>query len=129
MECHEAVFSRMLELLRESGLLSGKTPGVDSTTLEGNAAMRSIVRRDTGEGYDEFLEDLAGTVNLYANCWAGDVGFARFDFQFEVLAETDARGLDVVALNMSGAATTTDDLRRTWPEDAVLQQPRRGSIW
>ncbi|WP_423929416.1 transposase [Candidatus Palauibacter sp.] len=59
VECHEAVFSRMLELLRESGLLSGKTLGVDATTLEGNAAMRSIVRRDTDEGYDEFLERLA----------------------------------------------------------------------
>lgn len=59
VECHEAVFARVLELLGESGLLSGKTLGVDATTLEGNAAMRSIVRRDTDEGYDEFLERLA----------------------------------------------------------------------
>ena len=58
VECHEAVFSRLLELLRESGLLSGRTLGVDATTLEGNAAMRSIVRRDTEEGYEEFLERL-----------------------------------------------------------------------
>ncbi|WP_419933849.1 hypothetical protein [Candidatus Palauibacter sp.] len=49
----------MLERLEESGLLSGKTLGIDSTTLEGNAAMRSIVRRDTGEGYQLFLEGLA----------------------------------------------------------------------
>ncbi|WP_425155538.1 transposase [Candidatus Palauibacter sp.] len=59
VECHEAVFARVLELLEESGLLSGKTLGVDATTLEGNAAMRSIVRRDTGEGYQLFLEGLA----------------------------------------------------------------------
>ena len=59
VEAHEAVFARVLELLEESGLLSGKTLGIDSTTLEGNAAMRSIVRRDTGEGYQLFLEGLA----------------------------------------------------------------------
>ena len=59
VEAHEAVFGRVLELLEESGLLSGKTLGIDSTTLEGNAAMRSIVRRDTEEGYDPFLERLA----------------------------------------------------------------------
>ena len=59
VEAHETVFARVLELLEESGLLSGKTLGIDSTTLEGNAAMRSIVRRDTGEGYQLFLEGLA----------------------------------------------------------------------
>ena len=42
-----------------SGLLSGKTLGVDSTTLEANAAMRSIVRRDDGKGYEEWLEEVA----------------------------------------------------------------------
>src|SRR5437667_3080549 len=41
------------------GLLKGKTVGIDGTTLEANAAMRSIVRRDTGEGYEEFLRRLA----------------------------------------------------------------------
>ena len=49
----------MLELLRETGLLSGKTLGVDATTLEANAAMRSIVRRDDGTGYEEWLEQVA----------------------------------------------------------------------
>ena len=46
-------------MLAKQGLLKGKTVGVDSTTLEANAAMRSIVRRDTGEGYQEFLTRLA----------------------------------------------------------------------
>jgi transposase len=45
--------------LVESGLLTGKTVAIDATTLEANAAMRSIVRRDTGEGYQEFLTGLA----------------------------------------------------------------------
>jgi transposase len=42
-----------------SGLLKGKRVGIDATTLEANAAMRSIVRRDTGESYEEFLTGLA----------------------------------------------------------------------
>ncbi len=41
------------------GLLKGKTIGVDATTLEANAAMRSIVRRDTRDNYQEFLTELA----------------------------------------------------------------------
>ena len=59
VEAHAAVFSRVLEVLRGSGLLSGKTLGVDATTLEANAAMRSIVRRDDGKGYEEWLEEVA----------------------------------------------------------------------
>ena len=45
-ELHERVFTRVLELLAEKGLLQGKTLGIDATTLEANAALRSIVRRD-----------------------------------------------------------------------------------
>ena len=59
VETHQAVFRWVLELLAEKGLLKGKTLGIDGTTLEANAAMRSIVRRDTGEGYEEFLRRLA----------------------------------------------------------------------
>lgn len=59
VETHQAVFRWVLELLAEKGLLKGKTVGIDGTTLEANAAMRSIVRRDTGEEYEEFLRRLA----------------------------------------------------------------------
>src|SRR6516225_8609300 len=59
VETHQAVFRWVLELLAEKGLLKGKTVGIDATTLEANAAMRSIVRRDSGEGYEEFLQGLA----------------------------------------------------------------------
>src|SRR5271157_2193735 len=59
VETHQAVFRWVLELLAEKGLLKGKTVGIDATTLEANAALRSIVRRDTGEGYEEFLRRLA----------------------------------------------------------------------
>ncbi len=56
---HHRVFSWVLARLAESGLLRGQTLGIDGTTLEANAALRSIVRRDSGEGYTEFLEGLA----------------------------------------------------------------------
>ena len=49
METHEAVFTWILERLSAAGLVRGKTVGIDATTLEANAAMRSIERRDTGE--------------------------------------------------------------------------------
>ncbi|HEX2712125.1 MAG TPA: transposase, partial [Candidatus Acidoferrales bacterium] len=59
VETHRKVFFWILEVLRDQGLLKGQTVGVDATTLEANAAMRSIVRRDTGESYEEFLKGLA----------------------------------------------------------------------
>jgi transposase len=59
VETHQEVFSWVLSVLAKAGLLRGKTLGVDATTLEANAAMRSIVRRDSGESYTEFLRRLA----------------------------------------------------------------------
>jgi transposase len=59
LEAHREVFCWVLRVLAEAGLLKGKTIGVDATTLEANAALRSIVRRDTGESYDAFLTRLA----------------------------------------------------------------------
>lgn len=59
VETHQEVFAWVLGVLAEEGLLRGQTIGVDATTLEANAALKSIVRRDTGEGYGEFLKRLA----------------------------------------------------------------------
>jgi transposase len=59
LETHQRVFTWVLERLAKGGLLVGKTLGIDATTLEANAAMRSIVRRDTGASYEEFLKGLA----------------------------------------------------------------------
>jgi len=59
VETHQAVFQWVLAVLAEKKLLKGTTIGVDATTLEANAALRSIVRRDTGEKYEEFLTRLA----------------------------------------------------------------------
>ena len=59
LETHREVFTWVLKVLAEKGLLKGQTLGIDATTLEANAALRTIVRRDTGEGYQEFLKRLA----------------------------------------------------------------------
>src|ERR1700693_3890056 len=59
VETHRKVFFWVLERLRDQGGVKGKTVGIDATTLEANAAMRSIVRRDTGESYEEFLQGMA----------------------------------------------------------------------
>jgi transposase len=59
LETHQRLFDWVLIVLAKEGLLKGKTLGIDATTLEANAALRSIVRRDTGESYEEFLTGLA----------------------------------------------------------------------
>ncbi len=59
LEVHQEVFNWVLKGLAKEGLLKGKTVAVDATTLEANAALRSIVRRDTGESYNTYLEGLA----------------------------------------------------------------------
>jgi transposase len=58
-EVHEKVFEFVLKLVAERGLLKGERIGVDGSTMEANAAMRSIVRRDTGETYREMLTRMA----------------------------------------------------------------------
>ena len=55
LETHRTVFTWVQQRLVEAGRLKGKTIAIDATTLEANAAMRSIVRRDTGESYQAFL--------------------------------------------------------------------------
>lgn len=59
LETHQEVFQWVLKVLADYDLVSGKTVGIDATTLEANAAMRSIVRKDTKQNYQEFLTDLA----------------------------------------------------------------------
>jgi transposase len=59
LETHQAVFTWVLHCLGVAGLVQGKTIGIDATTLEANAALRTLVRRDTGETYHDFLVKLA----------------------------------------------------------------------
>ena len=59
LDVHEAVFERILQLVATQGLVRGKTVAVDATTLEANAAMKSIVRRDTGASWSRYIRRLA----------------------------------------------------------------------
>jgi len=58
-EIHEKVFAFILGMLEEKGLVKGRRVAIDATTIEANAAMRHIERRDDGRSYDEYLNDLA----------------------------------------------------------------------
>ena len=70
------MFTWVLQRLADATLVVGRTVGIDATTLEANAAMRSIVRRDTGESYDAFLTRLAEASGLTTPTRAE---LARFD--------------------------------------------------
>ncbi len=64
VETHQAVFRWVLKILAEEGLVEGKTVSIDATTLEANAALRSLVRRDNGQKYNDYLKDLAKTAGI-----------------------------------------------------------------
>ena len=64
VEVHELVFAKVLAIAQERGLLKGGTVAVDATTLEANAAMKSIVRKDSGEGWKEYVGRLAKEAGL-----------------------------------------------------------------
>src|SRR6059058_2495663 len=64
LETHKAVFRWVVRLLVKDGLISGQTVSIDGTTLEANAAMKSIVRRDNGQSYDEYLKELAKAAGM-----------------------------------------------------------------
>jgi len=64
LETHRAVFRWVLKILAEEGLVEGKTVAIDATTLEANAALRSLVRRDNGQKYEDYLKDLAQAAGI-----------------------------------------------------------------
>jgi len=64
VETHKAVFRWVLKILGEEGLVEGKTVSIDATTLEANAALRSLVRRDNGQKYDDYLKELAKAAGI-----------------------------------------------------------------
>ena len=76
LEVFEQVFAFVLLLVEEHGLLKGKTVGVDSTLLEANAAMKSIVRKDTGEDWEAFVRGLAEADGVEIN---SDDDLRKFD--------------------------------------------------
>ena len=64
LETHKAVFRWVLKILIEEELVKGQTVSIDATTLEANAALKSIVRRDNGQKYDEYLKQLARAAGI-----------------------------------------------------------------
>lgn len=78
VETHQAVFDWVLKRLAEQQLLKGRTLGIDASTMEANAAMRSIVRKDTEQSYREFLIELAKASGIETP--TGE-DLARFDRQ------------------------------------------------
>lgn len=64
LSTHQAVFRWVLTRVQEAGLLKGQTIGIEATTLEANAALRSIVHRETGEGYEVYLTRLAAAAGI-----------------------------------------------------------------
>jgi transposase len=64
LETHKAVFRWVVKILVDEGLISGQTISIDATTLEANAALKSIVRRDNGQSYEEYLKELAKAAGI-----------------------------------------------------------------
>jgi transposase len=64
LETHKAIFKWVIGILTGEGLIQGQTIAIDATTLEANAAMKSIVRRDNGQGYNDYLIGLAKAAGI-----------------------------------------------------------------
>jgi transposase len=64
LETHKAIFRWVLKVLDEAGLVSGRTVSIDATTLEANAALKNIVRRDNGQSYNDYLKELAKAAGI-----------------------------------------------------------------
>ena len=73
-EVFESVFQLVLKIVDDKGLLRGKVRGVDSTYLKGDASMRSIVRKDTGEGYRDYIKRVTAEDEASANTSDGNDG-------------------------------------------------------
>ena len=89
VETHAAVFTWVLQRLADAQLVQGRTIGIDATTLEANAALRSIVRRDTGESYHAFLTRLAAASGIETPTRAE---LAKFDKARKKASSTESMG-------------------------------------
>jgi transposase len=64
LETHKAIFRWVIGILTGEGLIHGQTIAIDATTLEANAAMKNIVRRDNGQSYNDYLRGLAKAAGI-----------------------------------------------------------------
>ena len=77
LEIHHEMFVLVLKILHQARLFEGKYLGIDASTMEANAAMKSIVRRDTGESYEEMLVRLAQASGIPTPTKAELINFDR----------------------------------------------------
>jgi transposase len=105
---HAAVFQFVLRVADAKGLLKGKTVGVDATTLEADAAMKSIVRRDTGEDWQQYVRRLMQE--------AGQIEEGQQPTA-EELARFDRKRKDKKVSNQEWASKTDPDSRITKMKD------------
>lgn len=98
LEVHNEVFQWVIAVISKAGLVKGKRIGVDSSTMEANAAMRSIVRKDTGENYTQMLERMGKE--------SGMATPTRAD-----LARMDKKRKDKTLSNEDWQSTTDTDAR------------------
>ena len=115
VETHEAVFTWILQRLADAGLVKGKTIGIDATTLEANAALRSIVRRDTGETLSG-IPDAAGAGLGHRDADARGLGAPR--------SEAEEEGLER-RLDPSARSRREDHQDERWPHALGAQSRAR----
>jgi transposase len=108
LSVHEQVFQFVLQVADSKGLLKGKTVAVDATTLEANAAMKSIVRRDTGEDWQEYIKRL---MQESGEIEEGD------EPTVEEIARFDRKRKDKKTSNREWQSTTDPDSRITKMKD------------
>jgi transposase len=129
-EVHEAVFGRVLAIAVAKGLVHGKTVvatagrpcevAVDSTTLEANAAMKSIVRRDSGEDWKEYVTRLMRDQGVIeADETPSDEEVRRFDKQRKNKRTSHPHGRPAVAINNEWGSTTDPESRITRMKDGT----------
>ena len=125
LETHREVFTWILKQLAEAGLVNGKTIGIDATTLEANAALRSIVRRDSGESYQEFLTKLAQASawrRPLARTWRASIASERTKAPMTIGPTRMTRTPRSPRMKKIDARTrrTRPSTRSTWRQGAVV---------
>lgn len=109
LEVYREAFALVLKLVHEHGLLKGKTLGVDSTTLEANAAMKSIVRKDSGDDWLAHLKTLAAAEGI------------------EIESRTDAARFDKQRAKQGEKKCSNDDWQSPSDPDARVAKMKDGS--
>ena len=121
LETHEAVFTWVLQRLADAQLVRGHTIGIDATTLEANAAMRSIVRRDSSEAYATWLTRLETLITAAEQVEA--VGAAGIT---EVVGDKGSHSNETmeafVALGVRSYVSEPDRGRRHWTGKAAARK-------